>query len=490
MNRSANIIIPYLIDNIQKKMSIRAEILQDTVYKDIYPAIMGADSKYNFYNTDVTFMTPEPNVSIKTSASTFSHIGFSKDIGQDSYPEEGGSSCVEVRIYWPIEQIGTYRKCADEYNIFLYHYTDAGMIIFYSDNINVMNNKACQTKKYNDILYQEYISLYIPEEYKDKQLYISITPVHQPGDFALDNASSGSAFFTDPSGDDINIIQDINYEEQSITYNIMYKNTKFSSLYDRLNKIYFKNNASSKSHTAFMRVMIVSRYNEDMIINSLFKFDDSLVKIGNEYSVKLDDVFGSDRNIEALRNEGYVILSSLEVYVGDVSIDDVECDEYDGLTLSYPTNSIPLINHTLDMISCIPDNNILSMHNIITKHIEDMSTIIRVPNIIENNTITITHPEGSGSGVVKPVFVRAYPLDNIVLHRDVKENISIDLSTYLGKVSTFYLKVCGVYFPEYSRLYDGVVFNINGNVLTSTSGTYYICDEDKNLVTTGKFTVE
>ena len=98
--------------------------------------------------------------------------------------------------------------------------------------------------------------------------------------------------------------------------------------------------------------MIVSRYNEDMIINSLFKFDDSLVKIGNEYSVKLDDVFGSDRNIEALRNEGYVILSSLEVYVGDVSIDDVECDEYDGLTLSYPTNSIPLINHTLDMISC------------------------------------------------------------------------------------------------------------------------------------------
>ena len=490
MNREANIVIPYLIGDTQKKMTVHAEVINNIIYKDMYPAVMDMSNKYNFFGSDIVFLTPWPFVTIKNSPSTFSSLRFDVELGQDSCPEDGGTACVEIKLYWPVEQIGVYRSGADKYNIFLYCYDQDKMMVFYSDTINIMNNSACPPAKYNDILYQEVSSLYLPVEYKNKQIYLSITPSTMNEKSALDNSSTGSSFFSGVIGDNINIIQSIDYIKQAITYNISYKNTKFSSLYDRINNLYFKDSIAEKSHTSLMRVMIASRYNESMIINKLFKFDDKIIKNGDEYSIPLDNIFGKDRDVRWMDGEGYIILSSLEVYTGDVEIDDIENDEYSGLTLSYPSNQIPLITHTLDIISFPPSDTILSLYDELMKHIDNMSTTIQVPNIIENNTITITQPTGSGSGVVKPVFVRAYPLDNIVLHRDVKENISIDLSTYLGKVNTFYLKVCGVYFPEYSRLYDGVVFNVNGNVLTSTSGTYYICDEDKNLVTTGKFTVE
>ena len=46
MNREANIVIPYLIGDTQKKMIVHAEVINNIVYKDMYPAVMDRSNKY------------------------------------------------------------------------------------------------------------------------------------------------------------------------------------------------------------------------------------------------------------------------------------------------------------------------------------------------------------------------------------------------------------------------------------------------------------
>ena len=486
-SRHTDIRIPYIIDNNRKVMTVNAEITGIRSYHDIYPAVMSEDDPHNAYGEKVTFMTPGDAVWMKSSPSTFSRISFRDDLRQESIPEEGGLECLEVKVKWPAEQIGAYRMKADMYHVFIYGRDDIGeMMVFYADEVNMMDNLALPPEIIHGVRFQEYISLYLPVQWASdgERIYIVITPVTADGTMALDNTSAGSSYFMDESGERFVVLQEADPLSYSIKYHILYERSEFDSLYDRLRSRYFED-----SHSTFLRVMIASRYNGSLVIDRIFKFNDADIITGDEYSISFNDIFAG-MPAESLRGEGFVIMSSLEAYIGDVTVKDIENDEYEGLTLSLPSNSIPLTDNIIDMISAGSDNIILSLNGEIIKYIDNMSTTIRVPNIIQNTTISISNPAGAGSGVVKPVFVRAYPLESIVLHRDVKENILINLDTYLGKTDTFYLKACGVYFPEYSRLYDGVVFNVNGSLLNASSGTYYICDADKNLITTGKFTVE
>ena len=81
MNREANIVIPYLIGDTQKKMTVHAEVINNIIYKDMYPAVMDMSNKYNFFGSDIVFLTPCPFVTIKNSPSTFSSLRFDVELG-------------------------------------------------------------------------------------------------------------------------------------------------------------------------------------------------------------------------------------------------------------------------------------------------------------------------------------------------------------------------------------------------------------------------
>ena len=123
----------------------------------------------------------------------------------------------------------------------------------------------------------------------------------------------------------------------------------------------------------------------------------------------------------------------------------------------------------------------------------DMNIInINAVNKIVKNTIQLDRPKDYKSNITKPVYYRVRDISNIVIHPEVTENICINLDKYKYLVDQFILKVEGVNFTETSRNTNGIVFKIVGNSLPNKnqSGTYYILNQDSELITTGKYTYE
>lgn len=124
----------------------------------------------------------------------------------------------------------------------------------------------------------------------------------------------------------------------------------------------------------------------------------------------------------------------------------------------------------------------------------DNMNIIK-PRIMDKtvqNVTEITSHSDSKANIIQPVFFRARELAHIVLHPAVTENISINLDAYKSQVDRFYIQVEGTAFSEIGRTEGGVIFKIQGNLLSGSlkTGTYYILNQDSELVTTGKYTYE
>ena len=77
----------------------------------------------------------------------------------------------------------------------------------------------------------------------------------------------------------------------------------------------------------------------------------------------------------------------------------------------------------------------------------------------------------------------------MTLHPTVTENICINLDDYKSKVDRFILQIDGSLFNQIGANNYGILFKIPGNVISpkTISGTYYVLNESKELVTTGKF---
>lgn len=122
----------------------------------------------------------------------------------------------------------------------------------------------------------------------------------------------------------------------------------------------------------------------------------------------------------------------------------------------------------------------------------NMSNFPRTINKTIQQVTNISTSGDSKAGIVQPVFVRVRDLANIVVHPAVVENIVINLDAYKSSCSRFMIRIEGATFHEIGRIAGGVVFNVNGNMLRGTisEGTYYILDQDANLVTTGKYRYE
>ena len=129
------------------------------------------------------------------------------------------------------------------------------------------------------------------------------------------------------------------------------------------------------------------------------------------------------------------------------------------------------------------------IHNVNLDELDMQVLNIEAVNKIETKVIEISRPEDTKSNIIQPVFFRSVEVAGITIHPAVTETICINLDQYKSKVETFMLQVEGICYPEIGRVASGVLFKIVGNKLPKkeTTGTYYILNQDAELVTMGKY---
>ena len=112
-----------------------------------------------------------------------------------------------------------------------------------------------------------------------------------------------------------------------------------------------------------------------------------------------------------------------------------------------------------------------------------------VVNKIENKIIQLERPNDSKSKIIQPVFFRVKDSEVLTLHPNVTENICINLDDYKSKVDTFVLQIDNCKFEQIGANKYGIIFKIHGNTLSKElkGGTYYILNENFELVTSGKY---
>lgn len=166
-------------------------------------------------------------------------------------------------------------------------------------------------------------------------------------------------------------------------------------------------------------------------------------------------------------------------FVGSLIIHDDDGNEI----LTVVSNELPI---TQELFSIFVNGGAEKIMNIT----DDMKiNVYNVVNKIENKVVHIERPNDSKSNIIQPVFFKVKDAEILTLHPAVTENICINLDDYKSKVDTFILQIDNCKFTQIGANNYGILFKIIGNKLSAElqSGTYYILNEDSELVTTGKF---
>lgn len=114
---------------------------------------------------------------------------------------------------------------------------------------------------------------------------------------------------------------------------------------------------------------------------------------------------------------------------------------------------------------------------------------INIVNKTINNIVKMDSIDTAKNNIVQTVFYKSVDSANIIVHPSVTETICINLDSYKNIVKNFVLQLEGVAIIEIGRVPAGVLFKIVGNNLPKqqTSGTYYILNENSEMVTSGKY---
>lgn len=89
--------------------------------------------------------------------------------------------------------------------------------------------------------------------------------------------------------------------------------------------------------------------------------------------------------------------------------------------------------------------------------------------------------------IFQPIYFKTQDLQNIRIRSEVIQNIGVNLSKYMSKVETFKLVIDGLTFVEAGRNDSYVIFEINAESLSATSGTYNIVDQDNQYIASGSW---
>jgi hypothetical protein len=80
-------------------------------------------------------------------------------------------------------------------------------------------------------------------------------------------------------------------------------------------------------------------------------------------------------------------------------------------------------------------------------------------------------------------------VQNIKIRKNIIQNIGINLSDYLSKVTAFILEIDTIEYNEYARNDGFVIFNINSNLLASNFGYFNILNQDHEFISSGQYSI-
>lgn len=170
--------------------------------------------------------------------------------------------------------------------------------------------------------------------------------------------------------------------------------------------------------------------------------------------------------------EGWSIIASLTVYN----------NSHNEELFSIVSNELPITQELFSIYTNNGSEKIIDINDMnITKY--------NVVNKIHNEIVQLERPNESKSNIIQPVFFKVKESEVLTLHPSVTENICINLDEYKSKVSKFTLMISNCKFEQIGANNYGSLFKITANTLPLdvNNGTYYILDDNLELITSGKY---
>ena len=347
--------------------------------------------------------------------------------------------------------------------------------LIYSDDWKDFREKECKeipkTNSNSSILYA---SLYIVNEYEDSYIMYN------------DYIGSYTNFNISNNDDYLDLRLSTSIDPLGFVFDI-HMNEVYNSFINYLSETY--NIAVSSSNNITFDLVIKNKNNIiiDPCVVRTFNANETFGKVSqtltlNNIQNTLIAQFLSDwSNFE----EGWSLVGSLTIYDNNYyenGHDRLVVNENKNEIISFVSNEIPITQELFSLYTNGGSEKIID--------IEDMNvTTYNVVNKIENNIYQIERPNESKSNIIQPVFFRVKDTEILTLHPEVTENISINLDDYKSKVERFILKIGDSLFEQIGANSYGILFKIKANTLPSTviNGTYYILNENYELVTSGKY---
>ena len=417
----------------------------------------------------------------------------------------------KFNIYFPRHRVSTYSSIY-MYVIQIHTFINGRKVNILNKIIDIRDALACAPKRYNSNNYYEYISietidpaeLCYSDSFKDwRETYlgegsginntgastsITITPV----DINNDNVYIKTQYFNPGNGtlmlgdiEDFIITQTINKSNHCInmklSFNKYYDDTN-DGFVEFLKETYFFNIDPGSSFNISYDIAILNR--ESNVLHSFYSDSSDYIYNGN--NDWLDGlVISKDFTFENLEitnweswGEGYNMVCSFSIF----------CNEEE--VISIDSNEIACTTEVYSYLLPQPSEVVYSQQTKIYLDNIDMNEIrLDVVNKVNKTTVTV-NGKGTGSSIIKPVFYKSFETSDITLYRMVKQNIGINLDNYKSKTDKFYIMIDGLYILEKARVTGNIIFNIDGTKLPSISeGNYFVCDANKELITSGKFNI-
>lgn len=357
--------------------------------------------------------------------------------------------------------------------------------LVYGDEWQAFRSRICKEKQINGHALNNIGSL----------LYCSLHPVYElNGNYiSADEITGGQNSIQFAQDNEMSILLSTNVNEilednTEPSFNI---DLKFNPIYDDLKDYLYETYGiqfDEKSNSG-LKVELIVGDNENLycVLNKFYP-DISTT----HFSFSKTELIAS-RNFINWNGykEGMFIKASID-FVDNVKIVHNKLVDYDSL-LYLLSNQLPFtqsIYKYFTKASSIYDDNGKLICNI---NLDDMQQ--QVFNVVNKTVQEITIPAvitDTKNHILQPVFYKTQESREIIIHPEVNENICINLDDYKYNVEYFVLQIEGRTFSEYGRIQQGIIFKIIGKTLPREilTGTYYILDQNNELVTTGKYKYE
>ncbi len=247
-------------------------------------------------------------------------------------------------------------------------------------------------------------------------------------------------------------------------------------------------------------------FNQEFYSGNVPTIEDLKNYMQETYSIKIDDI-KIKYELVVIDNEN--IYKSITKIKNDIYCeflrDELMFDSWDGWKegLNFSASATIIINEEETLLL---HSNVISITQDIMKYFIGKNPIntvnltslnminytINAVNKIEKKIIQLEKPTDYKTNLIRPVYFRTRELNNLIIHPAVTENICLNLDAYKSQVNVFYIQIENTVFVESARTNAGIIFKIVGANLKNDigEGTFYILNQDKELITTGKYRYE